>query len=381
MQARFKAGDPLRALAALAVVFTHVAPFALFTGTGIGISDPDQQVYDGFGAVGMLANAGAAGVLVFFALSGFLITRPFVAAAAGDAPLPSLRRYARNRAVRIVPAFWVAVVFAVVLTGDAVSWRPGDVLAMGAFGQVYGENPAAILIAPAWSLDVEMVFYLAVPVIAWLVVRSERSRAAVGVLVLFAVVSLLQHAVDREVRTPELWMWGFLPGIGLAVLEPRWRWRPSAALTRGAFVLGAALLLVSGIVVVHPAYGVKVLVEAGTAAGAGLVVGACLAEQWTRARAWRVLDNRPLRWLGARSYPLFLVHWIVLHWVMLHVGLTSSPWANLAILLPAATLASVLVADVMHRCVERPAMRLRVRRRGPAQQPFSLSITAPSERT
>ena len=60
---------------------------------------------------------GALGPIVFFAISGFLLYRPWVAARAAGAPAPAAGRYARRRALRILPAYWVALTVLAVFPG------------------------------------------------------------------------------------------------------------------------------------------------------------------------------------------------------------------------------------------------------------------------
>ena len=97
----------------------HIATGALFAtgylaGAG-GTLRPEQA----FGSLGELVlDALPASVYLFFALSGFLITRPFVEAFVAGGPLPSLRSYARNRALRIFPAAWAPLAFVLIHDGD-----------------------------------------------------------------------------------------------------------------------------------------------------------------------------------------------------------------------------------------------------------------------
>src|SRR6266516_1997197 len=86
--------DGLRAVAALAVLLTHVA---FQTG---------EVARAAGGAV--LARLDA-GVAVFFVLSGFLLYRPYALARASGTPRPSIRRYVLRRAARILPAYWLAL--------------------------------------------------------------------------------------------------------------------------------------------------------------------------------------------------------------------------------------------------------------------------------
>src|SRR4051812_6590794 len=95
---RLDALDGLRGLAALGVLVLHVWMFS-YGDNG----KPPKGLLDL--ALGELRL----GVQLFFVLSGFLLFRPFVAAALGGGPRPSLRRYAVRRAARILPAYWAAV--------------------------------------------------------------------------------------------------------------------------------------------------------------------------------------------------------------------------------------------------------------------------------
>jgi peptidoglycan/LPS O-acetylase OafA/YrhL len=91
---RFPLLDPLRALAALAVVVTHTAQLGGFNKEH---------------ALGAWTVRLDSGVAIFFVLSAFLLYRPFVRARLDGAPPPGVLAYARRRALRILPAYWVCV--------------------------------------------------------------------------------------------------------------------------------------------------------------------------------------------------------------------------------------------------------------------------------
>src|SRR6478672_3662235 len=110
---RLIAGDPLRAIAALGVFGIHaVGQVVTSTGYVPKMVEPDHFATF-YGVLGHLFNGMAAFVGLFFALSGYLIARPFLPAVIEGARLPSIPTYLRNRALRIVPAFFV--VFTAVL--------------------------------------------------------------------------------------------------------------------------------------------------------------------------------------------------------------------------------------------------------------------------
>jgi hypothetical protein len=94
--------DGLRAIAALLVLLFHTAAI---TGNLNNLS----------GATNWLLSRGEIAVPIFFALSGLLLYRPWVQATLEPRQTPSVHRYLRKRALRILPAYWVAASAALLL--------------------------------------------------------------------------------------------------------------------------------------------------------------------------------------------------------------------------------------------------------------------------
>jgi len=117
------AGDSLRAYALMSVVVFHIAAGVLLLDTG---AFDIEGTYGRLG--GNVMQALQTSVYVFFALSAFLLSRPFVRSAVYGTPFPSVRRYARHRVGRILPAFWAIVVVILVIYGMQGS-GPGELIA------------------------------------------------------------------------------------------------------------------------------------------------------------------------------------------------------------------------------------------------------------
>ena len=136
------------------------------------------------------------GVAVFFLISGFLLYRPFVAAAFTGKAGPSVRRFFRRRLLRIFPAYWLALVCVIVFfglqmpVGGARSYVEYFTLL-----HVYDPDRAVGGLAQAWTLSVELSFYAFLPVYAWMMRRLSADRAPelrvrlelAGLVVLYAV--------------------------------------------------------------------------------------------------------------------------------------------------------------------------------------------------
>jgi peptidoglycan/LPS O-acetylase OafA/YrhL len=283
------------------------------------------------------------GVALFFVLSGFLLFRSWVAALNNRSAPPSVPRYFRHRAHRILPAYWIAVLVAFAVVPSDTATGPKSLLRSLTLTQVYGGNYQHLGLTQMWSLAVEVVFYLLLPPFAWLlctVVSGGRFRPArlyAGIAV-FGAVSVAWYVVTRTRWTPGLssifWFPGYADwfafGMALAVLavsaerhdhDPPRLSQYVAASPVSCWLMALALLLVAS----TPAAGEATLVplplfEALTKnvlyglAAALILAPLVLGASGTRTTAW--LRWRPLVWLGGISYELFLVHLIVIEGVM-----------------------------------------------------------------
>ncbi len=377
-QARFKAFDGLRAGAALLVVAYHVCLVSGWTRAG---------------ALAPLASALKGGVTVFFVISGFVLYLPSARAIRSGARLPDWREYARRRAVRILPAYWVALsVFALTPLGSGVltpnAWR------FYALAQVYNPDTLFGGLGVAWSLCVEISFYAALPLLArglaTLVKRrpgGDPARAQLGAIGLIALGTLalrgaLAHSLLSPVPQGGLVLATALPGmldwfaigIALAVLAAEWELDPTRA--RALVALGsrpercwllATCCYTAGAALQHgdlflPLYGLPTHIFFGLAAG--LLVLPAVREP--RTRGIGVLSARPMIWLGAVSYGIYLWHVPLLGAITGQSGAPGPPAAPLHVLwlLVVVALGATALAAVSWYVVERPAQRL-ARRRAP----------------
>ena len=250
---------------------------------------------------------------------------------------------------------------------------PGEALALYGFMQnATVHSPLSLAqLGPAWTLHVEAAFYLLVPVtamaVAGLVARlSPRARclliaALCGLVAVasFAVLAARLPADPHDLHWFLFTAYGFMPGVALAALEPLVapRLGPGAGartlelglwLAAAAGIAAFALLERDGRVVISQVCGL---------AGVSAVVTACLVRQWSGAPARRALDNRVLRWIGERSYSVYLVHGTVVAAVYtLPHGRPRVVLVELALLVLTGTLA---LSALTYRWVEQPFLRRR----------------------
>lgn len=326
--------ESLRALAALSVLVGHVWLFS----QGAGGSYP-----------GRLVGAGRYGVWLFFALTGYLLFWPFVRGGPID-----LRRYALNRALRILPLYYVVVVVLLVL--DQHGGSPSQWLRFTTMTESFSSSTVGTVDVPVWSLVVEVQFYVLLPLLAWLLLRTgSLRRAAIGL----GVLALLSLAVwFAKVHSP-------------AVPDLRWRYSLPATFfnfTAGMFLalfrvragrrrVGATPLLAGGVALWLVAASAVRWAEPLCALGAVLIVAA-LVLPVRDGPLTRSLAFRPLAALGVASYSLYLWHVPVIRSLHSHAGFGTAG------LLAAGAACAVAVAAASHVGVERPFLALR-RRWGP----------------
>jgi peptidoglycan/LPS O-acetylase OafA/YrhL len=238
LRGRNREVEGLRAVAALAVLVTHVSLNAM------GNRGP-------FG--GLLARLDV-GVAIFFVLSGYLLYRPFARALLRGEALPSTRRYLRHRLLRIVPAYWVVVLASFLLpvtaglvlpTTDFSAASAGvtqvpfaDLVRFATFTQVYWRDSLAGPFPQAWTLAAEMAFYLLLPVLAWGVARrrhGDRRARLRQQWVLLAAMAILAQAFRLVVVLTTA---PYRPGASANAFTQQLAWLPNHL---DLFALGMAL--------------------------------------------------------------------------------------------------------------------------------------------
>jgi peptidoglycan/LPS O-acetylase OafA/YrhL len=365
----------------------------------------------------------SAGLTLFFTLSGFLLYRPFAAAIARGTPRQSIAAYLQNRALRILPAYWVILLFVALVGAASVRVTPDelgvghltDPLELGQTAlllQDYRPGTMVIGIGPAWSLAVEVVFYLALPVLvlaAGSVARRTATRRG-RILVLLGPPLLLLligltgklaagHLVPADplagynadwhsVIERSFWAQADLFAFGMLVavlhtevsdgrlrLRPGWRWIATAAAL--LVFLWCAWTMRRG----EHSY---LLQNTGQALAIGIALAAIVLPDRSASRsprALRVLESVPFVAVGAASYSLFLWHYPVIDWLR-EQGLTvDGGWAALGFNFVLVAIVAGGLSALTYRYVERPALRHKRRgRRATTAAPPPLT-TAPAPAT
>ncbi|WP_203137792.1 acyltransferase family protein [Microbacterium sp. JZ31] len=286
-------------------------------------------------------------VMIFFILSGFVLTLPVLRATSfrWDAYLP-------QRLARLYLPVWGALLFALAVIfltprgrNQQTEWlvRRADPVSfqdlLQSLAQISGGNE---ILSPLWTIRWEILFSLLLGAFVWIGLRTNGNATVIACLVLIAAGSAWQ--AEALMYLPM-----FLIGVVLAVhretlhlrLGPLrgWLW---------GLGLAAAVLLASAPWMMPPSVPERVHdgALALQVAGALIVVAFCA---FGRPRA-RLLCSRPAQWLGTISFSLYLVHETV---VVLTADLFGP--GESALVLPVAAVASLGAAQLFFVGVERPS--------------------------
>lgn len=309
---------------------------------------------------------GTYGVVVFFALSGFLVGGIALRAMSSGPSLRSIGTFLVRRWMRTVPLYYAAILLFLAATPPSTDWLH-HVLSYATFTQNFASDmPSDRWFATSWSLTVEEWFYLGLGTAGLGLARLVRPGVAAWccVVILVGMPTLLRWALPSQMwfaYADVLWFDCIAFGLALARIVSRWRIPVAASVLlagAGAWcgwtVLAGRLLL--------PAVLFVTLMPSTMATSAVLLIP--LALHWKSGRGW---PATVVRWISTRSYGLYLFHPVVLHLIgSFVVSKAVSPaygaphWLALAGIV-AAMLGSCLLAELGHRLVERPIMRLRPR--------------------
>ncbi|MGW9262972.1 acyltransferase family protein [Gordonia terrae] len=360
--------EGMRAIAAIGVLVTHVA----FQTRAVEIP-----------VLGPVLGRLDLAVALFFALSGFLLWRPWVDAAHRGGGHPSVSRYFRHRVVRIWPAYVVVVVLVILLLPEAQGADAQVWLANLTLTQVFVPLTLTAGLTQMWSLSVEIAFYALLPLIgfALLRLRGRRLRARVPALVVLGAVSLgwawvgTSLPVADGVETKN-WVFGHLPwfvaGLILAeiagVLDSAsgasgttrsGRWmagviRLSANRPLMLGVLAVAYVLACTRLAGPTGLGDVTEIEFATKMVLGALCGyALLAPLVCNEGPFRFLTSRVMLALGRWSYGIFIWHVAVLAVVFPLFGIVPFSGDTLLVLVITLVL-SIGVSAASYAFIEEP---------------------------
>jgi peptidoglycan/LPS O-acetylase OafA/YrhL len=365
--------DGLRGLSVAWIVLFHFTVLR-------DASDPFAAALREAPLIGRAISQGPLAVDLFFVISGFLLTLPWLLRARDGRPAPDTRGFYMRRILRIVPAYYVHLflLFAVVmpLLFGIGYWRSdlyvyaGNAVAHALF--LHNLSPLTSgslgVNGALWTLAVEAQFYVLLPWLAPLFVRAPWRSLAIATCVSAGWVWGARHGFDALVRwhveVGRHWDWhedsirallriqfpAFLVHFAMgAMLAKAWIARDAMSRWTPTWIFAAALAVLVGVTFGVPAPGE--LTWLASLAAIGGIVLASAAAQGESARV--LLARGPLAFMGRISYSAYLWHLPLL--LVLEARTSAGGMAFLP--LYAASVAAV--GWISWRWIERPFMQAR----------------------
>jgi peptidoglycan/LPS O-acetylase OafA/YrhL len=343
---RFRYIDALRGIAALLVLWLHVA-------NGYHLLSPTTGAHSRWiNAFVTEIDIGRIGVVVFFLISGFVI--PFSIRTGSAAPVTG---FAIRRLFRIFPAYWLSVP----LAAFAFFWISGLPFTAGELlvnltllQDVFGVRPAE---GVYWTLLVELAFYALC--IALLLSRSLFSArrvalvaAALALAHVLAMFMLWLHAPVASVVA------SFWP-LNLSVMFWGALYRLNADEGGRDRVAASIMMALAAFYLIALPVGAALAIDTVPRYTVSYALGFLVFLAGTR---FVRIETRLTDWLGRISYSIYLLHPVVAQllyfWLMRRP--VDSPWRtqHLAAYLLAVLVLTLAAATLAYRYVEAPAIRL-----------------------
>lgn len=323
-----------------------------------------------------LFKSGFLGVTVFFVLSGYLITGILISEVEEEGTI-DLKNFWLRRIRRLVPAvmsmavviiFVSAVVNRIIFTKGCKDFL-ASVLGFNNWWQIFNKVSyfeAAGVPSPfthCWSLAIETQFYLIYPLILLGIYKLVKSRGEgranrgllfAGVTLLLALISVIlmivlfdpQQDASRVYYGTDTRAFSLLFGALLAIL---WEYRmvPRRLSASVNMVLGSvsfAVLLVMTIAINGSS---NFWYRGGQFVGTILTVLVIYTVSGRKTWLSRFLSNTVLKWIGDRSYSIYLWHYPII--LLISKGIKASWWITLI-----EIVLSVVLAELSYRFIETP---------------------------
>ena len=346
--------DGLRFIAILLVIGGHLRYFLDKQGGGTYAGTLDSNL------LARVLGRGDIGVQLFFSISGFILALPFASAALHARPSPALRPYFLRRVTRLEPPYILAlaIFFALRVVFQHASARELFPHLVASWFYVHNIlfGAGSLVLAVAWSLEIEIQFYILVPLLARVFsIRTTAIRRAVIGGAMLGMALLRAFVFAKHGTLPELTIAGhlqyFLAGFLVADLYlATWGEAPTTSIFGDVAAFGGLAMMMlqwpSSFEASMTVFPFLIL-----AVGYGAF----------RGYAFRVFVRNPyISTIGGMCYSIYLLHFPVItslglavrHWVVVGDSFALDLVRFAAVALPVV----LIISTVYFVVIERPCM-------------------------
>ncbi|MEP7042042.1 MAG: acyltransferase [Dokdonella sp.] len=339
--------DALRGIAALLVVWLHVADAFLHVDGGIVRGAWLRELAAG-------VDVGRVGVVAFFLISGFVI--PFSIEPTRPAPVAT---FLIKRFFRIFPAYWLSIPLGALTGFWLLGGKFGGLDLLGNLTLLQGWLGVPEAEGLYWTLRVELVFY-ALCIVLLLVNSLQNIRRVAAVAIVFGFVhslAMLMSWFKSPIMSADAAFWY----LNLSMMLCGTLYRD--LVMRGSSAHDGRLrACILGVLVYY-----LVIFPAGAVWAIGFERNAPVAYAlglllFVVATSFVRIESRLTDWLGRISYSVYLFHPVVfltlLWWLARQPPGSWSRTQHLGVYLLANLLLTLLLAHLVYRWIERPSIHL-----------------------
>ena len=351
---RFSHIDALRGIAALLVIWLHVSE--IFVHISPETSAQGTSFYD----LARVFGFGRIGVVIFFAISGFVICRSLT----GNI-FEGSRKFITRRILRLYPAFWVSIVLGL----PSIWWLFDKPFGWNAVAfnftmlpELFGKQP---IIGLYWTLETEIVFYI----LCWLLFINKNLNnplvlfSASASLAFFYVVSNI-FFIPTSLRSSLKIMPYNLAIMFWGGLFRHWYDNKKYHIALSNIKTDACWLLYGcTIVILIPALAIIIkgyithdyhLITIGSSYILGI-------STFIICNLFFKITNKFMVWSGTISYSLYLVHPVILYSLFWYLKNKAPYWLttfHLSVYIGFTLIFSVALSAIIYYSVEKPAITL-----------------------
>ncbi|MGQ8364653.1 acyltransferase family protein [Glaciecola sp. 1036] len=388
--------DGLRAIAAVSVFIVHFQQFTKVSGSA-GMFDFERLMING-----------NTGVALFFILSGFLLSMPFWGKAESN-QLPNIKEYFANRALRIIPIYYICLFALLALKGfSGADANFNNIISHLFFLHNLKDYQVMSLNPPFWTLAVEFQFYLLLPLfflaikpLSTIFKQTSIFLLAIGLFLLHIwLMHKLESYTDWPITFSLIWPFGFeshanfsgalkystlahLPHFLLGVFTASIFLKVKNVSSTILFdLLFWSALIASFIILATPLDdSLQVTYGRYNFPYIPLLLATVLLSAPLSKTAKFLLESSMIKFIGVVSYGIYIFHYPIQKAGFLAFNMLNISLSDYAVVYGLATFVLTLfVAGISYYFIERPIMRkyksTRIREKVPPKAENAVKLTS-----